>query len=289
MTSDMPSSPRKSRSSSRLASAAYDEDSLGASPATPYGVSSVPVMKASSMEPVRGRPAGDGKRSRHKMTDLQLQRLEELYQADTHPSRAAKEALAAEIGIQLLLSECRPVVSLDSAHVRQTSGETPARIARSPSSSLESVSSDDAATPHALWKFIISSPPPPPPVPNAALHAPHRARQPFGDVQGSRQHKPDLEWACANSAARRKHGYYVYRDEDDSEGESSELEGRSSAQPVPRPNLKRRRRQRQPSSSCGNEWASAVPEEYEKLFPPDLVLGANLLLTLKHSAGPARL
>ena len=33
------------------------------------------------------------------MTDYQLQRLEELYRADTHPSRGAKEALAAEVGM----------------------------------------------------------------------------------------------------------------------------------------------------------------------------------------------
>ncbi|OSD03274.1 hypothetical protein PYCCODRAFT_256218 [Trametes coccinea BRFM310] len=390
-------SPRKTRSSSRLASGTYDVDPSSVYPSTTppmppghLGVGSVAVMKASSMEPVRGLGgATAGKRARHKMTDVQLQRLEELYQADTHPSRGAKEALAREVGMTLksvliwfqnrrqdrrrkssgtaaskamlrraeqssaqrtarktsvgqekssptrpkaappskqkTVALARPASrvidgpnyngeaapkSVQSARTH-TSGSTEdsmdvdrrsspstaptsvrqgakhpfVRVARSPSSSLDSDSSDAAGSPKALWRLIVSSPPPPPPLPPAAVtRSEARDRLPFSNVQasGHRQGKPDLEWACANSAARRKHGYYVYRDEDDSEGESSELEGR------PRPLVKRRWKQRD-SSAADRPQTFDVPHEYEHLFPPDMVLGASLLLTLKHSTAPTRL
>lgn len=57
-------------------------------------------MKASSMEPIVVRPTTSAeKRPRHKMTDSQLQKLEELYQANTHPSREAKEQLGKDVGM----------------------------------------------------------------------------------------------------------------------------------------------------------------------------------------------
>lgn len=118
--------------------------------------------------------------------------------------------------------------------------------------------------------------------------------------------KPDLEWVCANSAARRKHGRYVYRDEDDSEGEGSErseglspTEGRphptsAAAEDTASPRLRRRWQQRHgPDLEKGRgatvqtltaaEMGVVVPREYDLLFPPDMILGAALLLTLKHS------
>ncbi|KAI0375204.1 hypothetical protein BV20DRAFT_255066 [Pilatotrama ljubarskyi] len=115
-------------------------------------------------------------------------------------------------------SSCTAATSVHAKHLPQT------QVARSPSSSLDSSSSD---SPHALWRCIVKSPPPPPPpfeaIPKAGLGT---SRRPFGNLHSEQvtSRKPDLEWACANSAARRKHGYYVYRDEDDSDGESSELE-----------------------------------------------------------------
>ncbi len=56
----------------------------------------VHILKAISAQET---PTFVEKRPRHKMSDYQLQRLEELYRADTHPSRGAKEALAAEVGM----------------------------------------------------------------------------------------------------------------------------------------------------------------------------------------------
>ncbi|KAI0639611.1 hypothetical protein C8Q77DRAFT_1082052 [Trametes polyzona] len=171
------------------------------------------------------------------------------------------------------------------------------RIVRSPSSSLDSSSS--SGSPNALWRFVRNSPPPPPPP----------ARMPLGDLsaqgdeaRGTWRRMANLEWACANSAARRKHGRYVYRDEDDSEGESSELsESRTAAAAAALGNegrnsrLKRRWEQRRqdgsavqrfgPSNSSGSRPVVDIPGEYTMCFPPDMVLGASLLLTLKHSPG----
>ena len=39
------------------------------------------------------------KKSRHRMTDLQLERLEALYQYATHPTRQEKESLGKEVGM----------------------------------------------------------------------------------------------------------------------------------------------------------------------------------------------
>lgn len=114
--------------------------------------------------------------------------------------------------------------------------------------------------------------------------------------------RADLEWACANSAFRRKHGQYVYRDEDDSEGESSGHEGlpahgaENITEPQDAPSLILRRRWQQreaagaePHNDLPSDLRVNIPREYDLLFPPDMVLGASLLLTLKHSTGSARL
>ncbi|KAI8990466.1 hypothetical protein BD414DRAFT_521688 [Trametes punicea] len=374
----MPTSPRKTRSRSRLVPGNHEDRSVDASGLSQahLGVAAIhiPVMKASSMELVSGYDSGTlGKRPRHKMTQLQLQRLEELYQKNTHPSRAAKEALAREVGMTFksvviwfqnrrqdrrrktsstsaskavlrraedasrqktgpeLDSEFSainananpfpgrgkvpvtaalsgptdgmleaasvpndassrvedstdmdiPLLSTASTSVRPLSG----RVSRSPSSSLSSDSSN--GSPHALWKLIVSSPPPPLPLPQLSVTPDCRARRPLGSVQGASAapRKPDLEWACANSAARRKHGFYVYRDEDDSDGESSELEDRSAR--ADRPPIVKSGHWRYRRTSNSEE--QTVRREYEELLPPDLVLGAALLLTLKHSAEPARI
>ena len=42
-------------------------------------------------------PVPKSRSQRAKISEYQLQRLEELYQANTHPSRGAKETLAQEI------------------------------------------------------------------------------------------------------------------------------------------------------------------------------------------------
>ena len=42
-------------------------------------------------------PVPKSRSQRAKISEYQLQRLEELYQAKTHPSRGAKETLAQEI------------------------------------------------------------------------------------------------------------------------------------------------------------------------------------------------
>ncbi|KAI0652051.1 hypothetical protein C8Q79DRAFT_1005283 [Trametes meyenii] len=388
-----PTSPRKTRSRSRLVSGHYEHgysDTDVLSPASPAAVS---VMKASSMQPVPGRRSGAEKRARHKMTDAQLQRLEHLYKLNTHPSREAKEDLAKEVGmtaksvliwfqnrrqdrrrstktalkpspprtermqsrkprksnagtpkpspkynksavmVHATATTATPAprtatqaavaeraapskpngTSKKASPVRSTQTTSPhtdnsmdadddaqsspstaptsvrhlPRVARSPSSSLDSSSSGASGSHTALWRFVRPSPPPPPP----PFEAP-APRQALGSLQSNHaaRHRPDLEWACANSAARRKHGCFVYRDEDDSDGESSELEDR--VVPSTRGTLgvagdrhrRKRRRLGEGGGQANGRIQVAIPREYEVLFPPDLVLGASLLLTLKHSA-----
>lgn len=41
------------------------------------------------------------KKPRHRMTDSQLERLEVLYQLDTHPTREQKQALGEEVGMSV--------------------------------------------------------------------------------------------------------------------------------------------------------------------------------------------
>ncbi len=43
--------------------------------------------------------SGKTKKSRHRMTNQQLDRLEALYQKSTHPSRHAKQELGDEVGM----------------------------------------------------------------------------------------------------------------------------------------------------------------------------------------------
>ena len=60
----------------------------------------------SSVQPSSNRLSRTGstmsdkeKKPRHRMTDMQLERLEALYQQDTHPTREQKQALGDEVGM----------------------------------------------------------------------------------------------------------------------------------------------------------------------------------------------
>ena len=59
------------------------------------------TLKAPSNRSSRtGTPCSDKeKKPRHRMTDVQLERLEALYQQDTHPTREQKQALGDEVGM----------------------------------------------------------------------------------------------------------------------------------------------------------------------------------------------
>lgn len=97
-------SPRRTRSRSRIASDNADRlfrrtRSRTISRLSLQDAQPDPDMYASHTTASQGTSTFVEKRPRHKMTDYQLQRLEELYRADTHPSRGAKEALAAEVGM----------------------------------------------------------------------------------------------------------------------------------------------------------------------------------------------
>ena len=110
-----PPSPRKTRSQSRSASGS----SRDAADAPAVTTSHVPIEaghghdcvvefkppvtpKIRSGEQLSGAAAAETPSRpspRHKFTAGQLRRLEELYQANTHPSKDAKDTLAREIGM----------------------------------------------------------------------------------------------------------------------------------------------------------------------------------------------
>ncbi|TBU49947.1 hypothetical protein BD309DRAFT_687979 [Dichomitus squalens] len=356
----MDPSPRKTRSSSRHS--LFDA----------HTISAIPIMKVASME-TYASPPSVSKRARHKVTDYQLQRLEELYQADSHPSRGTKEALAREVGMSaksVLIwfqnrrqerskkgrgaaipalarkvgttetrssrprsKKTRPSVDNAAARAKkaakglpspsltpmldpsETTLATPQRIqlvelrtppsplgraynhqnpcepsltaSSRPSRSLSSNSNTlySANRSPELWRILPPTPTdrnesfsrrspsqnesPLQPLGNASNFAPSRG------FTTARPQKPSLEWACANSASRRRHGLFIYQDEDDSAGESCEFD----------PDLADETVAKLEAADNGRVLREvAIPREYHALFSPDVVMGASLLLTLKHSA-----
>jgi hypothetical protein len=78
--------------------------------ATRSGDGEEPVVAANDPQPSthpgsnrssrKGTPVSEkDKKPRHRMTDKQLERLEALYQQDTHPTRDQKQALGDEVGM----------------------------------------------------------------------------------------------------------------------------------------------------------------------------------------------
>ncbi|TBU34712.1 hypothetical protein BD311DRAFT_773763 [Dichomitus squalens] len=354
----MATSPRRTRSSSRHS--LFDA----------HTISAIPIMKVTSMEPYASSPSVS-KRARHKVTDYQLQRLEELYQADSHPSRGTKEALAREVGMSaksVLIwfqnrrqdrskkgrgaaapALTRKVVETRSSKPRskktRPSVDNAAARAKKASKGLPSPSltpmldpsETTLATPHRIQLVELRTPPSPlgrafnhktlcepslaafsrpsrslssnsntlysadrspelwrilPPTPtdrnesfsrrspsqNECPLQPLRNASNFAPSRGfttARPQKPSLEWACANSASRRRHGLFIYQDEDDSAGESCEFD----------PDLTDETVAKLEAADNGRVLREvAIPREYHALFSPDVVMGASLLLTLKHSA-----
>ena len=97
-------SPRRTRSRSRIASDNPDNPGRRTRSRTISRLSLHDTLPDPDMHILKPISAQETltfveKRPRHKMTDYQLQRLEELYRADTHPTRSAKEALAMEVGM----------------------------------------------------------------------------------------------------------------------------------------------------------------------------------------------
>lgn len=166
----------------------------------------------------------------------------------------------------------RPAVLSHEPAGSSTAGASGSSNADSSSCSSSPGSAFSPPTPYLPWardacSHYACNPPLPPhgPGPAPAVHARYSA------WLAAPPNRPSLEWACARSAARRDRALFVYRDEDDSGGESSELE----RAPAPRSAVGR----------LGALGLVRVPDEYRAAFSPDVVLGAALLLGLKHSAG----
>ena len=86
--------PARTTRSVRRLSDAQDPPSPTRRPANPKI-----APKAALRSVSKPATAYSEKKPRHRMTDLQLERLEALYQQDTHPSREQKQALGDEVGM----------------------------------------------------------------------------------------------------------------------------------------------------------------------------------------------
>lgn len=86
--------PTRATRSSRQTSETQDPLSPARRPAN-FKIAPKPAVRSAQ------RPNGSyvEKKPRHRMTDLQLERLEALYQQDTHPTREQKQALGEEVGM----------------------------------------------------------------------------------------------------------------------------------------------------------------------------------------------
>ncbi|KAI1789807.1 hypothetical protein LXA43DRAFT_1096056 [Ganoderma leucocontextum] len=367
-------SPRRTRSRSRIAEVNSDGPRRRTSSRTTsrlplHDTQPDPDMHILKVMPAQHTPPSVEKRPRHKITDYQLHRLEELYRADTHPSRGAKEALAAEVGMNVksvliwfqnrrqdrsrkskavatpaLMRKHRPIpvearpikpskyaspLARSAAARAKTAAKgkppplTPSRIVPlsaettlvTPQTAHQTPPSEDAYshlrqprrstssdtlpsekhTPD-LWRHLPPTPPSRSRKPSQwPSSSPSRGSplKPFADASNVPQpihpEKLTLEWACANSAARRKHGLAIYRDEDDSSGESSDAGDELAASRwIPARSICRSEAHSLGKDQKPQERRAlrevVIPHEYHALFSPDLVLGASLLLTLKHSA-----
>ncbi|KAJ3555423.1 hypothetical protein NM688_g2586 [Phlebia brevispora] len=183
------------------------------------------------------------KKPRHRMTDRQLERLEALYQQDTHPSREQKQALGEEVGMDtrtvtvwfqnrrqlakkqsLILGStpqpmCRqPLRAMSQAHSQSTSRQpsvSSGSQSSAPQTPLFYSSSRQQPKRPELWEHLPSSPVTSTTVSAAtsALPSPLAKRFPniFGQlcdrskekIEGKKR-KPILEWACARVAKRQR-------------------------------------------------------------------------------------
>ena len=101
--------PTRTTRSVRRLSDAHDSDEPP-SPARRTANSKIaPKLVGRSISSKSGAPYAE-KKPRHRMTDLQLERLEALYQQDTHPTRDQKQALGEEVGMCVILAVPTPAI-----------------------------------------------------------------------------------------------------------------------------------------------------------------------------------
>ncbi|KAI0785046.1 hypothetical protein C8Q75DRAFT_809588 [Abortiporus biennis] len=233
------------------------------------------------------------KKPRHRMTDRQLERLENLYQEKTHPSRQVKMDLASDVGMDIRTvtiwfqnrrqiakkaaaegdTRRLPLSTVTNIH-RQASiaspfttrSNTPAilvptdcSLSLSTSSSSSSVSGFESrrSTPNTSFDDATSD---------------------VKQVPSSKRPRT-LEWACAREEKRRKMSATRADDgEGDDLGDTTDDEEESIGTiPDPQEDV-----ESQPINKRTRKLVT-IPREYKAIFPADIVYGASLLLSLKHS------
>ncbi|GJE85807.1 homeobox domain-containing protein [Phanerochaete sordida] len=304
--------PARATRSSRAAD--LDEPSV-ARPAAQLRKTSRPTSSRSSRT---GTPYSDKeKKPRHRMTDMQLERLEVLYEQDTHPTREQKQALGEEVGMdtrtvtvwfqnrrQLSKKNSLIVTAAPQLMSRQPLSDTSRRnlpaLSRQPSV-VSSVSQSSMRVktppPHSgalkreLWEYLPSTPSTrtdsaatstmPSPLARRLSGASGLDKEnPPGDPS---KRKAILEWACARVAKRQR----VNREDEDLD-DSDFVEGDASTASdktlvdIEASEVKPKKvsHEVQPPASLA---AVVIPPEYSSKFAPDVVLGASLLLTFQYS------
>ncbi|KAH9942940.1 hypothetical protein B0H21DRAFT_695671 [Amylocystis lapponica] len=280
------------------------------------------------------------KKSRHRMTDLQLSRLEALYERTTHPNRTEKQTLSNDVGMSFKtvniwfqnkrqtarrrhaaasIPPTASAVCIDTQYNSPVSACAPS-AARPPLATvshggnaldlpLPQVHPKPAAgkvtvPPAELWTYLLSSPPsspgraalgfrhwapsvsPAPPTPPRAAALRSTAGCTGGAESGKRPRI--LEWACARAEKRRR---VAGGDEDGSSGlggsdTPDETNLRAQVVSMGKTDHRPSARSRTPPGLAQTP-ATARPQGYSTAFSPDVILGASLLLTFKHSMDSA--
>lgn len=155
-----------------------------------------------------------------------------------------------------------------------------------PQQTVNASLSSQSVQPQDLWKYIPSSPSTcqqnntsPPTTPGASEDSPGNED---GDPSLSKR-KRTLEWACTRLEKRQR----MYRDPQDAgSGNTTDDDSRNDGIHIKAFDPLRLALQDSANileTETTTRKIFEIPPEYHAKFPPDIVLGASLLLTLKHS------
>ena len=149
---------------------------------------------------------------------------------------------------------------------------------------IQSTQPNQPVQPQDLWKFIPSSPPTSqrdtsisPTTPSTIQASPsvEEEQVPIG------KRKRALEWACHRLEKRQRLGKDAHPEEDS--GDTTDDESQSDHTQTTCYDPLGLAIQDCKSMEMVERRAYEIPAQYHATFPPDVVLGASLLLTLKHS------
>ncbi|KAI0095083.1 homeobox domain-containing protein [Irpex rosettiformis] len=269
-----------------------------------------------------GTPASDrGKKPRHRMTDKQLERLEALYQEDTHPTRERKQALGDDVGmdtrtVTVWFQNRRQLAKKQSSIVNSTQPMSRQPLSAVPQhankhsrqssvSSFSQLSFSDRVTPQPysvsrqvkreLWEYLPSTPPSlPTSAATSAMPSPlskkfKRSLEVYPELDkenANRKRKPVLEWACARMVKRQRLQPTENIDDCGDETEDEDLEDTLidiEADLAGDTIGKPKFNQGSRTTDSGSLEAVVIPPEYKAKFDDDIIFGASLLLTFTYA------